>query len=131
MRADGRRVQGLPFFLRTGFHVLHVGTGLRQDVVQIVTDADEREAFFQEFADAGGSEQEQAQDDVVALRSSPKLIGGGAQLRRRVHVGKFVFFVQSHRHAQVVLAEEEEVHTRHRCDLVDIGDAGIGLDLKR
>jgi hypothetical protein len=29
------------------------------------------------------------------------------------------------------LAEEEEVHTRPRCDLVDILDAGIGLDLKR
>ena len=42
-----------------------VGSGLGQDVVQVVADADKGESVVQEFADTRGAEQEQAEDDVV------------------------------------------------------------------
>jgi len=49
---------GLAFFYGCLFHVVHVGAGLGQDVVQIVADADEGESLFEEFADARGAEEE-------------------------------------------------------------------------
>src|ERR1700722_11284145 len=63
-----RRVAPLPgfaFFLRDLLHVVHVGAGLRQHVVQIVAHADKREAFFQELANARSAEQEDAQNHVI------------------------------------------------------------------
>src|ERR1700722_5974742 len=48
----------LAFFLGDVFHVGDVGSGLGQDVVQVIADADKRESFFQEFANAGRAEEE-------------------------------------------------------------------------
>src|SRR5579863_2064553 len=58
---------------RDGLHVLHVGAGLRKDVVQVVAEADEGEPFLQELAHARGAEQEQAQDHAVLLGRSAQL----------------------------------------------------------
>jgi hypothetical protein len=52
----GAALPGLPFFSRDLLHVAYVGAGLRQDMVQVVTDADERETLLEEFAYARGAE---------------------------------------------------------------------------
>src|ERR1700730_14624986 len=41
---------GFAFFFGDVFHIGDVGSGLSQDVVQVVADADEGESFFEEFA---------------------------------------------------------------------------------
>jgi hypothetical protein len=46
---------GFAFFFCYVFHVVDVGSGLGQDVVEVVADADEGEALFEELADAGGA----------------------------------------------------------------------------
>ena len=46
-------------FLRNLLHVVYMGSGLRQDVMEIVSDADERETLLEEFTNAAGAEQEQ------------------------------------------------------------------------
>ena len=53
---------GLPLFLRDVFHVVDVGSGLRQDVVEVIADADEGESLFQELADTRSAEQEQPEN---------------------------------------------------------------------
>ena len=107
-----------------------VGSGLGQDVVQVVADADEGESFFEEFADACGAEQEQAEDDVVLAGVLDQFLGGGVEFGRGVHVGELVFVVEAHRHAEIVLAEEENVDAGDGGDLGDVLDAGSGLDLQ-
>src|SRR5580658_1207576 len=99
--------------------------------MQIVADADEGEALLQEFADARSSKQEQAQDDVVLLGRGAEFVGGGLQLRRKVHVRKLVFLKQAHRHAEIVLAEKQQVDARDGRDFVDVLDAVGGLHLQR
>ena len=47
-----------------------MGTGLRQDVVQVVADTDEGESFVEEFLDARCAKEKHAQRHVV-------LLGGG------------------------------------------------------
>ena len=42
-----------------------MSAGLRQHVVEIISDADEGEAFLEELPNAAGSKQEQPQDDIV------------------------------------------------------------------
>ena len=74
----GAWLPSLAFVFCGGGDVLHVGAGLSQDVVQVVAEADEGEAFVEEFADARGAEQEQAQDDVVLAGFGDQLVGGGA-----------------------------------------------------
>src|SRR5829696_9467590 len=105
------------------FDVFHVRAGLREDVVQIVADADEAEPLGEELGDARRAEQKDPEDDVVLPCCSDQPLGGIAELWRRVHVGKLVLLEQSHRHAEIVLAEEQEVHALHRGDLVDVLDA--------
>ena len=51
--------------------------------------------------------------------------GGG------IHVREFVLLVETHRHAQVILAEKENVDTRHSSNLVDVFDAICCFNLKR
>ena len=46
-------------------------------------------------------------------------------------MGEFVFFVETHGHAEIVLAEEEDVHAGDRGNFVDILDAIGGFDLQR
>src|SRR6266566_5850079 len=65
---EQRRWSPLPalaFLFRDVFDVVHVGAGLRQDVVQVVADADEGETLFEELADARCPEQEDAENGVV------------------------------------------------------------------
>src|SRR5579863_6933612 len=81
-RLEQRRraaLPGFPFFLRNLFHVVNIRTSLREDVVQVVADADEGEAFFQELADSRGAEQEQAKDYVVLVRVVNQLFCGGVE----------------------------------------------------
>ena len=80
---------------------------------------------------AAGAEQEEPEDHVVAFGGGAQLVGGRLQFRRSVHVRELVLFVESHRHAQIVLAEEENVDARNGGDLVDVLDAGRGLHLQR
>jgi hypothetical protein len=68
----------LGFFFGGGGNVFHIRTGLRQDVVEVVAQADEGETFVQEFAYAGGAEEEKAQDHFVSAGFGHQLIGGGA-----------------------------------------------------
>ncbi len=77
-----------------------------------------------------GAEQEQAEDDVVLAGVLDQLFGGGVEFGRSVHVGEFVFVVEAHRHAEIVLAEEENVDAGDGGDLGDVLDAGGGFDLQ-
>ena len=86
-----------------------MSSGLGEDVVQIVADAEERESLVEEFPDAAGSEEEDAEDNAIFLGVGDQLVGRGQELRRGVHVREFVLDVEPHGHAQVVLAEEEHV----------------------
>src|SRR5579872_1408831 len=106
---EQRRVAPLPglaFFFGDLFHVVHVSAGLGQHVVQVVAHAYKREAFFQELSHARGAEQEDSENHIILLGRSDQFVGGVAQFWRCVHVRELVFFVQAHRHAQIVLAEE-------------------------
>ena len=51
-------------------------------MVQIVAQADEREAFLQEFGDSRRAEQEQSEDDAVFGGGGAQLAGGIIQLGR-------------------------------------------------
>ena len=64
---------GFAFFFGDAFNVFHVGAGLGQHMVEIVSDALEEEALIQELADARGSEQEDSKNDVILLRVRPQL----------------------------------------------------------
>ncbi len=58
---------GFAFFLRNIFDVVHVGPGLCQDVMQVIANADKCETLIEEFADAGCSEKEYAEDNSVLV----------------------------------------------------------------
>ena len=68
------------FVLRDGLQVLNIGCRLREYVVQVVADADERKAFFKEFTHAGGAEQKHTQDDMVLSRFIGECLGCIVQL---------------------------------------------------
>ena len=79
-----RRGSALPafsFFLGDFFHVTYVGASLGQDMVKVVSDADEGETFFQEFAYAAGTEEEESEDDVVFARVIDQFLGRGSEFR--------------------------------------------------
>ena len=99
--------------------------------MQVVADADESESFFKKFADTRGAEEEDAENDVVFTCLLNQLLGCGFELGRGVHVRKFVFVIEPHRHAEIVLAEKENVDAGDGGDLGDVLDAGSGLDLQR
>jgi len=120
----------LPLCFGDVLDVFYVRSSLREDVVKIVADADEGEAFVEKFADAGGSEEEEAEDDTVFARSGNELFGGGAELGRGVHVRELVLFIQAHGHAEIVLAEEEDIDAGNSGDFVDVLDAVRGFDLE-
>src|SRR5262249_36012432 len=93
---------GVGFFLGDFFEVGDVCSGLREDVVEIVADADKRETFVEKFADARRAEKKEAEDDIVFASLFDQALGGGVEFGRSVHVGKFIFFVEAHRHAEIV-----------------------------
>jgi hypothetical protein len=53
------------------------------------------------------------------------------QLGRRVHIGELVFFKEPHGHAEIVLAEEQQVDTGDGRDFVDVLDAVGRFHLQR
>ena len=62
------------------FDIINVGACLRKDVVQVVADADEGEAFIEKLSDARGAEEKEAEDDVVLSSFGDEFIRGGAEL---------------------------------------------------
>jgi hypothetical protein len=58
--------------------IVDVRTGLREDVVQVVANADEREAFVEKLSDTRGAEEKEAEDDVVLASFGAEFIRGGA-----------------------------------------------------
>src|SRR5580704_19781200 len=99
--------------------------------MQVVADADEGESLFEEFADAGGAEQKEAEDDIIFAGVLDQLFRGGVEFGRGVHVRELVLVVEAHRHAEIVLAEEENIDAGNSSDLSDVLDARGGLDLQR
>lgn len=69
----------LAFFFGYVLHVGDVSSRLGEDMVEIVADADEGEAFFEKFADPCGAEQKQSEDDVVLVGVLDQLLGGGVE----------------------------------------------------
>src|SRR5688572_21211724 len=111
---------GLALFLRDLLQIAHMSTRLRQDMVEIVSDTDEGESLFEEFAHAAGTEQEQAKNDVVLLRRVNQSVRCVHQFGGCVHIGELVLFIQSHGHAKVILAEEHDVQALYGRDFVDV-----------
>ena len=99
--------------------------------MQIVAHAQERETLFEELAHPARAEQKDPQDHLVFARLADQRVGGGQQFRRRVHVRKFIFHVEAHRHAKVVLAQKEHVDAGHGRNLGHVVDAALGLHLQR
>src|SRR6266481_7660549 len=131
---EQRRRSPLPafaFLFRDVFHVVDVGAGLRQDVVQVVADADEGETLFEELSDARCPEQEDAENGVVLAGVLDQLLRGRTEFGRGVHVRELVLVVKAHRHAKIVLAQEKDINAWDGRDLGNVFDAGGGLDLKR
>src|SRR4029077_1622528 len=129
-QGGGAAFPGLSFFFGDVFHVGDVGSGLGGAVVEIVADADEGDSVFEELANAGGTEEEEAEDDVVLTGVFDQALGGGVEFGRGVHVGELVLVVKSHRHAEIVLAEEEDVDAGDGWGLGDVFEARGSLDLQ-
>jgi len=53
------------FFFGDFFEVGDVRAGLRQDVMQVVANADEGKTFVQKFTDARCAEEEKSEDDII------------------------------------------------------------------
>ena len=49
-------------------HIVHVGAGLGDHVMQVVTDTDEGKTLFQEFSYPSCAEQEKAENDLILMR---------------------------------------------------------------
>src|SRR3989442_695202 len=120
----------MAFFFRNGLDVLNVGCRLRQDVVKIVAYADKRETFIEEFAHACRAEQEETENDVVFSGGRLQLLSGVAQFRRCVHLRELILFVEPHRHAEIILAQEKNINAGNGRDRIDVLDAIRGLDLQ-
>src|SRR4051794_4308666 len=58
-----------PLALRDRFELFHVRRGLCEHVVEIVANADEREAFVEKLTDSRRPEQEYAENNVVLASS--------------------------------------------------------------
>src|SRR2546425_13005185 len=72
----------LAFLLGDSFHVFHIGSSLRQHMVQIVTNTDKREAFLQKFTYARRTKQKESQDDIVLPGILNQFLRGRSQFRR-------------------------------------------------
>jgi hypothetical protein len=130
-QSGGTASPGFGFFIGDFFKIGDVRAGLREYVVQVVADADEGETFVEEFTDAAGAEKKKAEDDVIFAGVFDQALRGGVKFGGCVHVREFVFFVETHGHTEIVLAEEENVHAGHSGDFGDVLDAVGGFDLQR
>src|SRR5579872_1821756 len=120
----------LPLLLGDPFHVVDICAGLGHDMMQVIAHADKGKALLQEFTDPRRAEEKKPQDHVVLARMIHQLLRGRAQFRRGIHEREFILFKQAHRHAKVVLAQEEDIHARHGRDLRDVFDARGGFHLQ-
>ena len=77
----------LAFSFGNIFHVVHVGARLGQHMVQIVADADEGKALFQELADAAGAEQEESENQIVLCAAFSTSFSVAARVRARCTCG--------------------------------------------
>lgn len=107
-----------------------MGTSLGEHVVEIVANGDEVEALLVELSDAVGAEEEDAKHDTVLLGGSLKSVGGLLQLGRGVHLREDVLLVETHGHAEVILAKECDIHSGDGHDLLDVLDGVVGLNLE-
>src|SRR4051812_20180934 len=98
--------------------------------MEVVSDADEAETLLEEFADAGSAEEEQPENHVILVCGSNQVLGGFAEFRRSVHLRELVLFEQTHGHAKIVLAEEQNINAGNGCDFFDVLDAIGGFDLQ-
>src|SRR6266404_2415421 len=123
---EQRRRSPLPvfsFLFRNVFDVVDIGASLRQDVVQVIADADEGETLLEELADTRCPEQEDAENGVVLARVLDQFLRGRAQLGRGIHVRELVLVVEAHRHAKIVLSQEKDVNAGDGRDLGNVFDA--------
>ena len=51
--------------------------GLREDVMEIVADADEGKTFVEKFADARCAEEEKSEDDIIFAGGFDQTLRGG------------------------------------------------------
>src|ERR1041385_6965543 len=82
--------------------------------MQVIADADERKSFVEEFSDAQGSKEEKSEDDVVLAGGFDERLRGGVEFGGSVHEREFVFFVETHGHGEIVLAEEKNIDSGNR-----------------
>ncbi|GET89307.1 hypothetical protein, conserved [Leishmania tarentolae] len=121
----------LTLFLRYPLQRLHPCAGLHHGVVQLTADADEGETLLQELTYTVRAEQKQTQDDVVLLGRSDEFICGSLQLWREIHLREHVpAVVQTHGHAEVVLAKEGDIDALHSHDFLQVFDARRCLHLE-
>src|SRR3979411_566990 len=73
---------GFAFFFSNLFHICDVGSGLGEDVVEVVSCADEGDALLQKFPDACGAEEEDAEDYIFFAGLLDQFLGGGVKLGR-------------------------------------------------
>src|SRR5215510_758838 len=81
------------FFFRDLLQFVHICACLREYVMEIVSEAVEHEPFVEKFADAGRSEQENAENEIVLPGGVDQLLCCIIQLRRSVHIGELILFV--------------------------------------
>jgi len=109
--------------------IINVGACLRKDVVQVVADADEAEAFVEKLSDTRGAEEKRPRMTLF-LRASATSLSVAAPNSGEVYMcGEFVFFIEAHGHAKIVLAEKENIHAGNRSDFRQVLDAVRGFDL--
>src|SRR6266850_2243439 len=65
---------GFAFSFGDSFDIVDVRAGLREHVVQVVADADKREAFIEKLTDTRCTEKKKAKDDVVLAGFGDKFI---------------------------------------------------------
>src|SRR5262249_32291654 len=109
--------------------ILHVRAGLGEDMVQVVAEANESEPLVEKLADSRSAKKEEAEDDVVLAGFGDQFVSGGAKFGRSKHVREFVFFVEAHGHAEIVLAEEKNVDAGNSGDFCHVLDAVGSFDL--
>lgn len=118
------------FFFRNGFDVVNVRTSLGQDMVQIVAQAEEGKALLEELANAGCAKQKDAKNDIILAGVLDQLLRGCSQFGRSVHVREFIFVIETHRHAEIILSEKKNIDARNSGNLGDVFYAGGCLHLK-